>query len=210
MRTERYIINLKNGLISGTADEDTQLLKSFVLDFFKMKRDDAEIAFGKKPRSEYIKHIEFYYFEPTYARLTEDDIIFRREDDDTVKMIIYWNDEYPVSTPSGVEYALTCMLQKIVDESVSVKYIHPEYELVMLGPKKQPYCYHETDLYDDEKERITKYYITNSFNSVLNYHVGDGFVHGSHLEVYGVHLFYDESELDDYLLDNYPDAKEYC
>lgn len=89
MRTERYIINLKNGLISGTAEEEVQLLKSFVLDSFKMKCDDAETSFGKKPRSEYIKHIESTYFERTYARLTEDDIIFRREDDDTVKMTIY-------------------------------------------------------------------------------------------------------------------------
>ena len=210
MRTERYIINLKNGLIGGTAEEETQLLKSFVLDFFKMKRDDAEIAFGKKARSEYIKHIEFTYFERTYARLTEDDIIFRREDDDTVKMIIYWNDEYPVSTPSGIEYALTCMLQKMVDESVSVEHIHPEYELVMLGPQKQPDYYHGTDWYDEDCERVTQYHITNSFNGVSNYRVGDGFVRGSHLEVYGVHLFYDESEIDDYLQDNYPDAKEYC
>lgn len=143
-----------------------------------MKRDDAETSFGKKPRSEYIKHIEFTYFERTYSRLTEDDIIFRREDDDIVKMTIYWNEEYPVSTPSG--------------------------------PQKQPEYCHGTDWYDDEQERVTQYHITNSFNVISNYHVGDGFVRGSHLEVYGVHLFYDESELDDYLQDNYPDAKEYC
>ena len=206
MRTERYDIALSKGLI-GTGNKEIELLKEIVLDFFKLKREDAEKQFGNKSHDGYINHTEFMY-GLSYSRISNDDLVFYRKNDDIIEMIIYNDDTY-ISTSSSMCYALNCLLKKMIDETVSVTYLNPEFELVLLGPVKQPdYC-HETDWFDEDSERVTKYHITDAVDGRTNYHVGDSFLHGSHLEVYGSHLFYDESEIDEYLQDKYPEAKQY-
>ena len=206
MKTERYDIALSKGLI-GTGNKEIELLKEIILDFFKLKREDAEKQFGNKSHDSYVNHTEFIY-SVGYNRITSDDLVFYRKNDDIIEVIIYNDDTY-ISTPSSMCYALNCLLKKMIDESVTVTYLNPEFELVLLGPVKQPdYC-HETDWFDEDYERITKYHITDAVDGRTNYHVGDSFLHGSHLEVYGSHLFYDESEIDEYLQEKYPDAKQY-
>lgn len=206
MRTERYNIALTNGLI-GTGNKEAELLKSIILDFFKMERKDAEKQFGVKTHTEYCDHMEFMY-GLSYGRLTPDNLMFIRRDDENIELMIFINDQH-ISTPSGIVYSLNCLFKKMIDETISIEYLEPEYELVLLGPVKQPEYCHGQDWYDEENERVTKYHINYCDGGRSSYHVGDSFIHGSHLEVYGGHLFYDESEIDEYLQDNYPDIKEY-
>lgn len=76
--------------------------------------------------------------------------------------------------------------------------------VIFLGPIKQPEYCHGADWFDEDNEQIKYYHVTAG-----NYRVGDeARIYGERYEVYGVEDFSDESELCDYLDENYPDIKE--
>jgi hypothetical protein len=85
---------------------------------------------------------------------------------------------------------------------VSVDTIEPSIQLLLLGDIKDP---------DYLKPRTSPDYKPRWYHITYNgdYRVEDGFNIDSYkTEVYGVHNFYTESELADWLEENYPDLKE--
>lgn len=204
MRTERYILNVRAKLLADNTAEATSLLHSLITDFLALDRKEAEKQFGKKKQSEY--WLEFTY-SGGYSKLSSDDIIVKTQDDDSFELKLFIP-ELHISTPSGFAYAIEAMLQKMIDESVTVEYIYPEIQCVLLGPVKQPEYCHDAEWYDEDQEHVQWYHIVPcSINP--SYHVGDSLhIDSYRTEVYGACLFYDENELADWLDENYPDIKE--
>ena len=209
MKTERYNITLKQGLITDNPEEELSLLKSTILDFLSLNRTDAEKQFGLKPHTESWHSHEFYYGE-WYSKLTENEIFLKRINNESVEMRIRIVDNH-ISTPTSLCYALGIMLRKMTDCSVNIEYIRPEMELLLLGPVKQPEYCHGYDWNEDEEEneRVQWYHTGYAPDGRSNHQVEQTVYYDSYrVEVYGIHLFYDENEMWDYLEEEYPDIKE--
>ena len=209
MKTERYNITLKQGLLTENPEEELSLLKSTILDFLSLSRTDAEKQFGLKPHTESWHSHEFYYGE-WYSKLTENEISLKRINDESVEMRIQIVDNH-ISTPTSLCYALGVMLRKMTDCSVNIEYIRPEMELLLLGPVKQPEYCHGYDWNEDEEEneRVQWYHTGYAPDGRSNHQVEQTVYYDSYrVEVYGIHLFYDENEIWDYLEEEYPDIKE--
>ena len=209
MKTERYNITLKQGLLTENPEEELSLLKSTILDFLSLNRTDAEKQFGLKPHTENWHSHEFYYGE-WYSKLTENEICLKRINDESVEMRIRIVDNH-ISTPTSLCYALGIMLRKMTDCSVNIEYIRPEMELLLLGPVKQPEYCHGYDWNEDEEEneRVRWYHTGYAPDGHSNHQVEQTVHYDSYrAEVYGIHLFYDENEMYDYLEEEYPDIKE--
>ena len=205
MKTERYNITLKQGLLTDNPEEELSLLKSTILDFLSLNRTDAEKQFGLKPHTESWHSHEFYYGE-WYSKLTEDDISLKRINDESVEMRIRIVDNH-ISTPTSLCYALGIMLRKMTDCSVNIEYIRPEMELLLLGPVKQPEYALDED--EEENERVQWYHTEYAPDGHSNHQVEQTVHYDSYrAEIYGIHLFYDENEMWDYLEEEYPDIKE--
>lgn len=212
MKTERYNITLKQGLLTNNPEEELSLLKSTILDFLSLNREDAEKQFGNKPHTESWHSHEFYYGE-WYKKLTEDDICLKRISNESVEMRIQIIPPH-ISTSTSLCYALGMMLRKMTDCSVNIEYIRPEMELLLLGPVKQPdYC-NGYDWNEDfeENERVRLYHIGFAPDGQPNHQIEQTVYYDSYrCEVYGIHLFYDENEMNDHLEEleeQYPDIKE--
>jgi hypothetical protein len=209
MKTERYNITLKQGLLTENPEEELSLLKSTILDFLSLNRTDAEKQFGLKPHTESWHSHEFYYGE-WYSKLTENEISLKRISDESVEMRIRIVDNH-ISTPTSLCYALGIMLRKMTDCSVNIEYIRPEMELLLLGPVKQPEYCHGYDWNEDEEEneRVQWYHTGYAPDGHSNHQIEQTVYYDSYrVEVYGIHLFYDENEMWDYLEEEYPDIKE--
>lgn len=212
MKTERYNITLKQGLLTDNPEEELSLLKSTILDFLSLNRTDAEKQFGDKPHTENWHSHEFYYGE-WYKKLAEDDICLKRISDESVEMRIQVVPPH-ISTSTALCYALGIMLRKMTDCSVNIEYIRPELELLLLGPVKQPdYCNgYDWNEDSEENERVRWYHIGFAPDGQPNHQIEQTVYYDSYrCEVYGIHLFYDENEMNDYLEEleeQYPDIKE--
>ena len=212
MKTERYNITLKQGLLTDNPEEELSLLKSTILDFLSLNRTDAEKQFGDKQHTESWHSHEFYYGE-WYKKLTEDDICLKRISNESIEMRIQVVDNH-ISTPISLCYALGIILRKKTDCSVNIEYIHPELELLLLGPVKQPdYCNgYDWNEDSEENERVRWYHIGFAPDGQPNHQIEQTVYYDSYrCEVYGIHLFYDENEMNDYLEEleeQYPDIKE--
>ncbi len=205
MKTERYNIMLKQGLLTENQEEELSLLKSTILDFLSFNRTDAEKQFGLKPHTESWHSHEFYYGE-WYSKLTENEISLKRINDESVEMRIRIVDNH-ISTPTSLCYALGIMLRKMTDCSANIEYIRPEIELLLLGPVKQPEYALDED--EEENERVRWYHTGYAPDGRSNHQVEQTVHYDSYrAEVYGIHLFYDENEMCDYLEEEYPDIKE--
>jgi len=205
MKTERYNITLKQGLLTDNPEEELSLLKSTILDFLSLSRTDAEKQFGLKPHTESWHSHEFYYGE-WYSKLTENEISLKRINNKSVEMRIQIVDNH-ISTPTSLCYALGIMLRKMTDCSVNIEYIRPEMELLLLGPVKQPEYALDED--EEENERVRWYHTGYAPDGHSNHQVEQTVHYDSYrAEVYGIHLFYDENEMWDYLEEEYPDIKE--